>query len=85
MCERGRLCGLLALSLSLSVSLSVCLSLSLSLCVYLSLSLSVSLSQLLKEIVTVLPVFLQPVPHKDFSELYERMSGEGASASETHR
>jgi hypothetical protein len=26
-----------------------------------------------------------PVPHKDFSELYGKMSGEGASASEAHR
>jgi hypothetical protein len=26
-----------------------------------------------------------PVPHKDFSDLYEEMSGEGASASEAHR
>ena len=72
-------------SLSLSVSLSVCVSLSLSVSLCLSLSLSVSLSQLLKEIVTVLPVFLQPVPHKDFSDLYGRMSGKGASASEAHR
>ena len=26
-----------------------------------------------------------PVPHKDFSDLYEEMSGKGASASEAHR
>ena len=26
-----------------------------------------------------------PVPHKAFSDLYEKMSGKGASASETHR
>ena len=25
-----------------------------------------------------------PAPHKDFSELYERMSGKGESASEAH-
>ena len=24
-------------------------------------------------------------PHKDFSDLYEKMSGKGASASEAHR
>ena len=27
----------------------------------------------------------RPVPHKDFSYLYEKMSGKGASASEAHR
>ena len=26
----------------------------------------------------------RPVPHKDFSDLYEKMSGEGARASEAH-
>ena len=25
------------------------------------------------------------VPHSDFSDLYEKMSGKGASASESHR
>eukprot|EP01044_Picomonas_judraskeda_P023737 COSAG03_NODE_6317_length_1079_cov_6.039796_1_plen_83_part_10 len=27
----------------------------------------------------------RPVPHKDFSELYEKMSGKGASAREAHQ
>ena len=26
-----------------------------------------------------------PVPHKDFSDLYEKMSGKGESASEAHQ
>ena len=26
----------------------------------------------------------RPVPHKDFSDLYEKMSGKAASASEAH-
>ena len=26
-----------------------------------------------------------PVPHKGFSDVYEKMSGKGASASEAHR
>ena len=28
---------------------------------------------------------MPPVPHKDFSDLYEKLSGNGASASEAHR
>ena len=31
------------------------------------------------------PVPVPPVPHKDFSDLYETMSGKGESASEAHR
>ena len=28
---------------------------------------------------------VEPAPHKDFSDLYEKMSGKGDSASEAHR
>ena len=32
-----------------------------------------------------LMVCITPAPHKDFSDLHEKMSGKGESASEAHR
>ena len=33
---------------------------------------------------TIVGVARSPVPHKDFSDLYEKLSGKAASASEAH-
>jgi hypothetical protein len=43
-------------------------------------SMAHSLQKIWQHCVTTVP----PAPHKDFSDLYGKMSGKGASASEAH-